>query len=58
MMFSLKLSDSMNDVLSETTDEEIERFVVAPPSTVAKMKKLKRKGDTSEKGIVALRELF
>ncbi|KAL7538564.1 LOW QUALITY PROTEIN: hypothetical protein ACHAXR_008639 [Thalassiosira sp. AJA248-18] len=53
-----KFADKMNDILSKTTDEEIERFVVAPPNTVDKINKLKRKGDTLDKGIAALSELF
>lgn len=53
-----KFANSMNRILSDTSDDEIERFVTAPPNTVAKMNKLKRKADTLKKGIVALGELY
>jgi len=53
-----KFADKMNDVLSETTDEEIERLVQAPSSIVSKRKTLKRKAETLEKGMAAVRELF
>jgi hypothetical protein len=53
-----KFANSMNHILSDTSDDEIDRFVTAPPNTVAKMNKLKRKADTLEKGIVALGELY
>ena len=53
-----KFADEMNGVLSETADEEIDRVVVAPQNVVAKRNELKRKADTLEKGIVALRKLF
>jgi len=51
-------ADKMNDVLSEVADEEIERIVVAPSNIATERNKLKRKADTLEKGIVALRDLF
>lgn len=53
-----KFANKMNHILSDTSDDEIERFVTAPSNTVAKMNKLKRKADTLEKGIVALGELY
>ena len=53
-----KFSNSMNHILSDTSDDEIDRFITAPPNTVTKMNKLKRKADTLEKGIVALGELY
>lgn len=53
-----KFANKMNHILSDTTDDDIERFVTAPSNTVAKMNKLKRKADTLEKGIVALGELY
>lgn len=53
-----KFSNNLNYILSDTSDDEIERFVTAPPNTVAKMSKLKRKADTLEKGILALGELY
>jgi hypothetical protein len=48
----------MNDVLSKTTDDEIDRIVVDPPNIVSERNMLKIKCDTLEKGIVALHELF
>ena len=51
-------ADRMNDVLSEVNDEEIERLLVAPSNIATKRNQLKRKADTLEKGIVALRDLF
>ena len=53
-----KFPDRMNDILSKTTDDEIDRIVVNPPNVISKRNTLKRKVDTMEKGIVALRELF
>lgn len=53
-----KFANKMNRILSDTSDDEIERFVTAPSNTVAKMNKLKRKADTLEKGILALGELY
>ena len=51
-------ADKMNDILSEVADEEIERIVVAPSNIATERNQLKRKADTLEKGIVALRDLF
>ncbi|KAL3788160.1 hypothetical protein ACHAW5_006608 [Stephanodiscus triporus] len=53
-----KFPDKIDGVLSKTTDEEIERIVVAPSNVISARNTLKRKVDTLEKGIVALRELF
>ena len=53
-----KFANNINHILSDTSDDEIERFVTAPSNTVAKMNKLKRKADTLEKGIVALGDLY
>eukprot|EP00984_Skeletonema_dohrnii_P035509 scaffold35367_cov233-Skeletonema_dohrnii-CCMP3373.AAC.1 len=53
-----KFANNINHILSDTSDDEIERFVTAPSNTVAKMNKLKRKADTLEKGIEALGELY
>ena len=53
-----KFPDRMNDALSKTTDDEIDRIVVNPPNVISTRNALKRKVDTLEKGIVALRELF
>jgi methylase of polypeptide subunit release factors len=53
-----KFPDRMHDILSKTTDDEIDRIVVNPPNVISKRNTLKRKVDTLEKGIVALRELF
>jgi len=53
-----KFPDRMNDILSKTTDDEIDRIVVNPPNVISTRNTLKRKVDTLEKGIVALRELF
>lgn len=51
-------ADKMNDVLSEVVDEDIERIVVAPSNIATERNQLKRKADTLERGIVALRDLF
>ena len=51
-------ADKMNDVLSEVTDEEIDRIVSAPSGVVEQRNKLKRKIDVLEKGLFALRELY
>jgi len=53
-----KFPDRMHDILSKTTDDEIDRIVVNPPNVISTRNTLKRKVDTLEKGIVALRELF
>jgi hypothetical protein len=53
-----KFPDRMNDILSKTTDDEIDRIVVNPLNVISTRNTLKRKVDTLEKGIVALRELF
>ena len=53
-----KFPERMNNILSKTTDEEIERIVVNPPNVISRRNTLKRKVDTLEKGIVALRDLF
>jgi hypothetical protein len=53
-----KFPTRMNDVLSKTTDDEIDRIVVNPPDVVSVREMLRRKCDTLEKGIIALRELF
>jgi hypothetical protein len=53
-----KFPDRMNNILSKTTDEEIERIVVNPLNVISRRNTLKRKIDTLEKGIVALRDLF
>jgi hypothetical protein len=53
-----KFPDRMNDILSKTTDDEIDRIVVNPPNVISTRNTLRRKVDTLEKGIVALRELF
>ena len=54
----LKFPDRMNNILSKTTDEEIERIVVNPLNVISRRNTLKRKVDTLEKGIVALCDLF
>jgi hypothetical protein len=51
-------ANKLNHILSDISDDEIERFVTAPSNTVAKMNKLRRKADALEKGIVALGELY
>jgi len=53
-----KFPDRMNNILSKTTDEEIEHIVVNPPNVISRRNTLKRKVDTLEKGIVALHDLF
>ena len=53
-----KFANKMNAVLSDSSDDEIERFVTASSNDVAEMNKLKRKFATLEKGIVALGELY
>ena len=53
-----KFPDRMNNILSKTTDEEIEHIVVNPPNVISRRNTLKSKVDTLEKGIVALRDLF
>ena len=51
-------ADELNDALSEITDEEINRIVVAPSGVIQKRDKLKRKCDVLEKGILALVDLY
>ena len=53
-----KFADEMNNVLSELTDEELNRIVVAPSGVVDRRNKLKRKSDALEQGIIALSELY
>ena len=51
-------ADRMNGMLSEITDEEIERLMVAPPILIDTKNNLKRKGDTLDKGIATIRGLI
>eukprot|EP00804_Cyclotella_cryptica_P029618 CCRYP_019043-RA/>CCRYP_019043-RA protein AED:0.03 eAED:-0.02 QI:0/0/0/1/1/1/3/0/737 len=53
-----KFADKMNDILSDISDEEIDRIVSAPLGIVEKRNALKRKSDVLQKGILALRELY
>ena len=53
-----KFADEMNNVLSELTDEELNRIVIAPSGVIDRRNKLKRKSDALEQGILALCDLY
>ena len=52
-----EFADKMNEALHDTSDEEIERIVVAPADIVAQKNKARKTADTLIKGIEALRYL-
>ena len=53
-----EFADKMNDALHDTSEEEIERIVVAPADVIAQKNKARQTADTLIKGIDALRYLF
>ena len=47
----------LNDILSDLTDDEIEKLVVAPPGAISDMNALKKEVETLEKGIDTVKDL-